>query len=145
MSGVDAKRTIVSTSLNTCMDNSGIAAALFNVTFSPDDHMLSMHILGDSTISGNVTAEAQLTAYGFTVMKTSLDPCTTKGLMGLCPATEAPIDITFQEPLDASVVSNVPSECIALMVSIVQTRLMIARHRVHDPRPRWQGPSHHQR
>ena len=52
---VDAVRVIGSKSLATCMDNSGISASTFDVSFTPDNSSFAFNINGVSTINGNVT------------------------------------------------------------------------------------------
>lgn len=55
LQSVDAVRVIGSKSLATCMDNSGIGATTFDVSFTPDNNSFAFNIDGVSTISGNVT------------------------------------------------------------------------------------------
>ena len=61
----EAIRVIGSRSLATCMDNSGIGATTFDVSFTPDNSSFAFNIDGVSTISGNVT--------GISIPTTGLD------------------------------------------------------------------------
>jgi Transient receptor potential (TRP) ion channel/ML-like domain len=102
-----AIRLIESKSLNPCQDNSNFTATLFNVVFTPDNRTLSFDVVGVSSIEGNVTAELQVIAYGFTALKQTLDPCT-MDLGGLCPMSTGPIDINSNIPIGQDVITKIP-------------------------------------
>jgi hypothetical protein len=99
-----------STSLSTCMDNSGFSATLFNVSFTPGDGQLKIQINGESTVSGNVQAKVTVLAYGFPVFTETLDPCNTSGLSALCPMSAQVLDLNFQQTIPQSTVSQIPGE-----------------------------------
>ena len=97
-----AEDKIVSTSLNSCSGASNFTATLFNVTYTPNDNLLLVEINGVSSLTGNVSANLQLIAYGFTVLNQTIDPCES-GLMGFCPLQAGPIpniDTNFPVPSD---------------------------------------------
>ncbi|KAL1966702.1 hypothetical protein VTN77DRAFT_3899 [Rasamsonia byssochlamydoides] len=102
-----AVRLIESKSLNPCMDNSNFTASLFNVVFTPDNNSLAIDINGVSSISGDVVAQLEVIAYGYTVMKQTLDPCK-MNLEGLCPMNTGQINNQFNVPVPADVVSQIP-------------------------------------
>lgn len=52
---VEAIDEIGSKSLATCMENSGIFATTFAVSFTPGNNSFAFNIDGTSTVSGNVT------------------------------------------------------------------------------------------
>lgn len=79
-----ADRVIESNSLNSCSKGSLFTATLFNVAFTPGNNSIGININGVSSISGNVTAQLEVIAYGFTILNQTLDPCT-MGLSGFCP------------------------------------------------------------
>jgi hypothetical protein len=108
---VAALKLLQSTSLNSCMDTTNFTASLFNVKFTPDNQTLSININAYSSISGNVTAELQVIAYGFTAVKQTLDPCKmkTQGLAGLCPMREGPLNFQPDITVDKSVINRIPS------------------------------------
>lgn len=89
------------------MDNSNFSASLFQVTFTPDNKTLAININGISSISGNVTAEVVVTAYGFQAVKEQLNPCDLK-LDGLCPMQTGPIPIETTITVSDSVVKAIP-------------------------------------
>ncbi|KAI9735833.1 MAG: hypothetical protein M1834_001298 [Cirrosporium novae-zelandiae] len=102
-----ATRLIESSSLNTCMDNSSFTASLFNVVFTPDNNTISFDIVGVSSISGNVTAELQVIAYGYNILSETLDPCS-MDLSGMCPMNTGQINIESNLEVSDSVISNIP-------------------------------------
>ncbi|EAS35203.1 uncharacterized protein CIMG_00557 [Coccidioides immitis RS] len=106
--GAFAIKLIESKSLVPCQDNSNLTATLFNVLFTPHNNSLLVHMVGVSSISGNVTAQVELIAYGFTALKETLNPCDLD-LGGLCPMTKGSIEIeTNFVNLSPDVVSKVP-------------------------------------
>ena len=103
-----AARLVESTSLNPCQANSSFTASLFNIAFTPDNRTVRVDVVGVSSISGNVTAEIELIAYGYTAVKQTVDPCKLK-LDGLCPMNTGQINIqtNFQNISDA-IISKIP-------------------------------------
>lgn len=102
-----AIRLIESKSLNPCQDNSNFTATLFNVVFTPDNKTLTFDVVGVSSIEGNVTAELQVIAYGFTALTQTLDPCT-MDLGGLCPMSTGQINIQSNIMLSDEVITKIP-------------------------------------
>jgi hypothetical protein len=108
LSTVSAERIIVSNSLNSCSGASNFTATLFNVAYTPGNNSLAVSLSGVSSLNGNVTANYQLIAYGFTVINETINPCDA-GLKGFCPLQSGqipPIDTFFPVPSDA--VSMIP-------------------------------------
>ena len=114
---VSGIKLIESNSLNLCSDaaDSGpqnFTATYFNVRFTPNNRSLSFSFDGVSSISGKVNAELVLDAYGYTVLRKTLDPCEMK-LNGLCPMNTGQLDVpdaTLEMP--ESVISSVPCKNI---------------------------------
>lgn len=103
-----AVRELYSDSLNPCQANSNFSATQFDVVLTPNNDTLSMSLTGVSTISGNVTIELVVTAYGLNIYTTTLDPCELD-LEGLCPMSEGQIDLpTSNLPIPASALKEVP-------------------------------------
>ena len=100
-------RLIESTSLNPCQTNSSFTATLFNVIFTPDNNSLAFNILGVSSISGYVTAEIDVIAYGYTALKQTLDPCASN-LEGLCPMNTGQINIQSNIDIPPSIEKDIP-------------------------------------
>jgi len=108
LSGASATRLIESKSLNTCQDNSSFTASLFNVIFTPGNLTLTFDVVGVSSIQGNVTFGIEVSAYGLTFFKETLDPCTQKSLNGMCPMSTGQIDIQSNLQLEQSTVDQIP-------------------------------------
>lgn len=102
-----AIRLIESKSLNPCQDNSNFTATLFNVIFTPDNRTLAFDVVGVSSIEGNVTAELQVIAYGYTALTERLDPCT-MDLGGLCPMSTGQINIQSNIIVSPDVSNQIP-------------------------------------
>ena len=102
-----AIRLIESSSLNPCQDNSSFTATLFNVVFTPDNNTLAFDVVGVSSIQGNVTAELEVIAYGYTALRQTLDPCT-MNLEGLCPMNTGQINIQSNINVPNNVISRIP-------------------------------------
>ena len=105
---------LLSTSLDTCIKNSGFQATLFNVTFTPADGLLRITIKAESSIMGFVKARLSVVAYGFNVMEQELDPCRTKGLEGMCPMSQEPFNLSFQQSVDPGTIKQIPSKLSAV-------------------------------
>ena len=107
---VSAIKLIESKSLVPCQDNSNFTATLFNVLFTPHNNSLAVEMIGVSSIAGNVTAQLELIAYGYTAVKESVNPCDITGLDGLCPMTKGPIKIetNFINQISPEVINKVP-------------------------------------
>lgn len=107
--GIDKQRVISSSSLSTCMANSNFSASLFNVAFTPDNRTLTFNIVGVTTVTGNVTIDLVVSAYGLNVVTKTLDPCE-EGWAGLCPMNEGQIDLDSNIVLPADTVSQIPGK-----------------------------------
>lgn len=102
-----ATKFIESSSLNTCQDNSSLTASLFNVVFTPNNRTLTFDIVGVSNIQGNVSFGIQVTAYGYTILRETLNPCTSK-LNGMCPMSTGQLDIQSNVQLSEDAVNRIP-------------------------------------
>ena len=79
-----AEQMLTSSSLNTCQDNSGFTASLFDVVYTPGNATASVDIVAVSSIQGNVVFDISITAYGYQIISQTVNPCDI-GLAGLCP------------------------------------------------------------
>ncbi|KAH8702053.1 DUF907 domain protein [Talaromyces proteolyticus] len=102
-----AIRLLQSSSLNQCMENSNFTASLFNVVFTPDNRTVQLDIDGFSSISGNVTAELIVTAYGFTAVTLEMNPCK-MNIAGLCPMQTGQIKVNPPLTVAQDVVDRIP-------------------------------------
>ena len=104
-----AIRLIEAKSLNSCQDNSGFTASLFNVVFTPDNGTLVFNVIGVSSIAGFITAEVEIIAYGYEIKKQRFDPCNLKSqLGGLCPMASGQINIATNTQISSDVIKGIP-------------------------------------
>jgi len=109
-STTSAVNLIESEALQSCQVNSGFTASLFDVTFFPGNGSLEFNIVAISTISGYVTAEIDVAAYGYDAIKKTLDPCSLN-LEGLCPlSTGSDIVIQSNVQIPSDVTSQIPGK-----------------------------------
>ena len=103
-----AENMLISTSLNPCQENNQFSATLFDVVFTPKNGSLAWDINGVSTITGNVTIELAVVAYGLTVFTDTLNPCDDPDLNGMCPMREGPLNMNSNANLPLSALAQVP-------------------------------------
>lgn len=110
LSPVSATKLIKTNSLNLCSESRNLTAKYFSVTYTPANNSLSLSFDLYAAISGHVTAELVLSAYGYEAMKKELDPCQ-MGIKGLCPMNpgEIPLEQT-PIPVPASVAKSIPGK-----------------------------------
>jgi hypothetical protein len=92
-----------SKSLDPCQADSLITASLFNVVFTPNNNTLQYDILANSSITGNVTVELQVIAYGYTAATINIDPCDSTLSSNFCP-------IQAQGPLEFAGLTTIPDD-----------------------------------
>jgi hypothetical protein len=105
--GSSALRFIESKALNSCQHDSSFTATLFHVIFTPNNGSLAFEIVGVSAISGKVTADIEVIAYGIKAATIPLDPCT-NDLLGMCPMHTGVIDIVSNVIVPPDVVKKIP-------------------------------------
>ncbi|KAI9883177.1 MAG: hypothetical protein M1823_005052 [Watsoniomyces obsoletus] len=106
---VSAERLIQSNSLNVCMQNSRFSASLFNVIFTPENRTVHIDVIGTSSITGNITATVEVFAYGYRVIRQSIDPCKLD-LRGLCPMSTGQFTLNTNFPsIGDDVIKKVPN------------------------------------
>ncbi|KAK5284406.1 putative flavin carrier protein 3 [Exophiala xenobiotica] len=102
-----AEDVIESNSLNSCQSGSNFTATLFNVAYTPKNNSITVNINGVSSITGNVTAQLEVIAYGFTILNDTIDPCA-DNLAGFCPMQTGQINIETNIAVPSDVSSQVP-------------------------------------
>ncbi|ANB11424.1 FAD transporter FLC2 [Sugiyamaella lignohabitans] len=105
---VMATKLIQSSALLTCMANSQFTASSFDVTFYPDNKTVNFDITAISTISGNVTANIEVIAYGITIINRNVNPCDISSLKQLCPISAGHFDISSSLQLSSDIVNGIP-------------------------------------
>ncbi|KJY01732.1 DUF907 domain-containing protein [Zymoseptoria brevis] len=103
-----SERILTSTSLNPCMSNSSFSATLFDVAFTPGNRTLNFDVVGVSSVTGNVSINIEVYAYGLKVFQQNVDPCDSDDLKGLCPMNVGQINLLSNAVIDADQLSQVP-------------------------------------
>lgn len=104
-----AENVIQSNSLNSCKSGTNnFTASLFNVSYTPSNGIVLVNINGVSSIVGNIKAQVEIIAYGFTILNQTVDPCE-MNLAGFCPM-KAGLPITLQTTFDvpSDVAKSIP-------------------------------------
>lgn len=106
----DAESILYTTSLSTCQADSGFSASLFDVVYTPNNNSLAVDMTASSTVQGYVLFDFTITAYGFEIMRKTIDPCTAgDGFKGFCPMSPGNLNNPFNVPVDESAKSLIPS------------------------------------
>ncbi|KAG5519656.1 hypothetical protein PMAC_001812 [Pneumocystis sp. 'macacae'] len=105
---VCARRGIGTQSLSTCMENSGLIATIFRITYYPDMEKVVYRVDGMTSIEGEVLVNVVIVAYGIQVLNRTIDPCILKipNLCYLQPGPLTQIEGESDVPLDIS--SHIP-------------------------------------
>lgn len=102
-----AERMLVSKSLSTCQQGSSFSASLFHVVYTPHNNSASINMAITSSVQGYVVFDLAITAYGYEVIHTTINPCDTE-LQGLCPMNTGNQDIEFPIPIPADAATEIP-------------------------------------
>lgn len=104
-----AEYVLQTTSLSTCQANSGFSASLFDVVYTPNNDSVAVDMTATSTVEGYVVFDISITAYGYEIMRKSIDPCTAgDGFKGFCPMSPGNLNNPFNVPIDPSAKSQIP-------------------------------------
>lgn len=95
---VSAERMLISNSLNACQQDSGFQASLFNVVYTPKNNSATINIVATSSVQGKVIFDIEASAYGYTFLRQTFDPCNSK-LAGLCPMVSGKLPLEFNLPV----------------------------------------------
>lgn len=110
VASVAAEYALYTTSLSTCVANSGFSASLFDVVYTPDNNSLAVDMTASSTVQGYVFFDFSITAYGYEIMRKTIDPCTAgDGFKGFCPMSPGNLNNPFNIAVDPSAKSAIPS------------------------------------
>ena len=108
-SAVADEPLLYSNSLNTCQDNSGFTAQLFNFVFTPNNGSASVNIVAVSSITGNVVFDVAISAYGYEFMRKTIDPCdASTDLAGMCPMRAGNLLLPFNIQVSKDAASQIP-------------------------------------
>lgn len=82
-------------------------ASLFKVVYTPNNNTAFLNIVATSSVEGSVIFDIAISAYGYTIIQTTIDPCKV-GLAGLCPMTAGKIPLKFNLPVTDEAASQIP-------------------------------------
>ncbi|KAL2257484.1 hypothetical protein VTK26DRAFT_122 [Humicola hyalothermophila] len=103
-----AEPVLRSSSLAACQENSHFTASLFDVVFTPNNNSVFINMLATSSVEGYVVFDVNILAYGFQVIRTTINPCTSN-LPGLCPMVSGKMGgDPFNLPVSADALEQVP-------------------------------------
>ncbi|KAI5861640.1 duf907 domain-containing protein [Durotheca rogersii] len=105
---LSAERILRSTSLNSCQENSGFTASLFSVVYIPSQGVAHVNISAFSTIEANVIFDIDITAYGYSFLHRTINPCEVN-LAGFCPMVSGKLGDPFNLPVTAAATAGIPS------------------------------------
>lgn len=106
---VAAESILYTTSLSTCQADSGFSASLFDVVYTPNNNSLAVDMTASSTVQGYVLFDFTITAYGYEIMRKTIDPCTAgDGFKGFCPMSPGNLNNPFNVPVDPSAKTIIP-------------------------------------
>ena len=103
----NAEYVLKSNSLAACQDNSGFTASLFDVVFTPNNLSATIDMIATSSVEGKVVFDITILAYGYEIIRTVIDPCTSN-LPGLCPMTSGKMNNPFNIPVTKDAIASIP-------------------------------------
>lgn len=128
---VSADRIFQSSSLDSCQDNSAFTASLFNILFAPDNRTLSLNVIGESSVTGNVSFTLHVAVYGYNIITQKINPCTLN-LPALCPLASIATDFdTTYTNVSASIIGNIPG--VAYQIPDLDAVVTVYMYSVDDP------------
>lgn len=103
---------IESDALSVCMESSNFTATYFHVMFYPGNKTLELDFKGVSAVKGKILADVTLTAYGYTVVQESINPCSFQDQsVQLCPMPAGAINPPpIHIPIPESTIQGIPSK-----------------------------------
>lgn len=107
-----AENVLLSNALNTCQDDSGFSASLFNVVVTPNNQTAFVSLVATSSIHGYVNFDVTVTAYGYKIIQQRVDPCKTS-LTGICPMVTGKLALDFNLPI-GDAINQIPGIAYAI-------------------------------
>ncbi|KAI0479786.1 hypothetical protein F4859DRAFT_513287 [Xylaria cf. heliscus] len=120
-----------STSLNSCQPNSQFTASLFNVVYTPNNNSAAVDVVATSSVEGYVSFDVSVVAYGYQIIKQSVDPCKL-GLAGLCPMTAGKIPLKFNFDVDPSAKDQIPGIAFTFPDLDATVRVVLNNTQTHE-------------
>ncbi|KHN99413.1 calcium- spray protein [Metarhizium album ARSEF 1941] len=133
LSPVTGEDMLVSNSLNNCQDDSSFTASLFNVVYTPNNNSATVQVVATSSVQGYVLFDLAISAYGYTFLRKTVDPCEMK-LGGLCPMVAGKIPFAFNLPVPADAAKQIPGIAYSIPDLDATVRVQINLTRTDNPR-----------
>lgn len=106
---VSGERVLMSQSLSSCQDDSSFSASVFNIVYTPGNNSAFIKMDATSSVEGKVKFDITITAYGYEIVNTPMDPCETDSdLTGLCPMRNGKTHIEFPVPIPDGANEQIP-------------------------------------
>ena len=103
-----AKRSLMATSLVSCMENSLLTSDSFEVKFNPDDGSLHYNLDLTTEIDSYIYADIDVYAYGFKIITKYVDLCEINWKQ-FCPVHPGRIQIESVEYISKDLVDEIPN------------------------------------
>ncbi|KAL4863229.1 hypothetical protein BDV12DRAFT_177798 [Aspergillus spectabilis] len=108
LSPATATRLIESSILN-ILQPGNFSATHFSATLTPDNQTVALRLIGETLITGYITAEVVLVVYGFETKKKTINPCKVKEMKGFCPMNAGPLELNIGNiPVPKNVLKDIP-------------------------------------
>ncbi len=131
VSGVLSKRSLSASSLVSCMEGSQFEAQFLNVEFDPDENLVKYDIVATSEINDYIVADITVYAYGFSIIKRTLDLCDPSlNFRQFCPLYPGDVEVNSQYTLSHDVTKQIPG--IAYVVPDIDATVRILIHSKHN-------------
>ncbi|QSL64361.1 hypothetical protein MERGE_001661 [Pneumocystis wakefieldiae] len=125
ISSVNARRGIGTRSMSTCMEDSGLIATIFRITYYPDLGKMVYRVDGMTSIEGEVIVNLIIMAYGIQVLNKTIDPCILK-MPQLCYLQPGPLtQIEGESDVPVDISSHIPGVVYAIPDIDVYVKVMI--------------------
>lgn len=117
-------RHVKTSSLLTCMENSGFTASYFDVRFYPDNQTVVFKINAVTTINSNVTVKVQVIAYGLNIIERSFNLCSLNEAT-LCPLSSGRIDVDSFYRINSDITNQIPNVAYTIPDLDAQVRVLV--------------------
>lgn len=131
MTGVMGDQILTTTGFTDCGSLPSITIQQLSITYDNDAKTVTFDIEGVSTISENVTATLDVTAYGVSAFTNGFNPCDPETLVSeLCPLPNGPFAAHGTQQVPAQYASMIPA--IAFSVPDISAQAVMKLDRLSD-------------
>ncbi|KAL7925172.1 TRP domain-containing protein [Trichoderma austrokoningii] len=129
--GALGDQVLTTTGFTDCGSLPSITIQQLSITYDNDAKTVTFDIEGVSTVSENVTASLDVTAYGINAFTNSFSPCDPKTFVDeLCPLPNGPFSARGTQQVPAQYASMIPA--IAFSVPDISARAIMKLDRLSD-------------